>query len=125
MSDKIGSLVSRLKSKRDEIRAADEVVKGYKEEYNTLQMELLDVMKEVGVDKVSNDVATVSIKKTQVAQVIDWEKFYRYIHKNKAFFMLQKRVSDVAYRETLEDRKNRPIPGVESFTKVALNLRVL
>ncbi len=124
MADKKGTLVKQLISIRNDMRVAEEVVKKHKEKYNDLAITLMDMMKADDVTVVGNEQAGASIVATQVAQVTDWEKFYRYIHKNKAFYLIQKRVSDVAYRETLEDRKGRDIPGTTPFTKVRLNLRV-
>lgn len=125
MADKKGSLLKRLIDARNEIRTAEEVVKKHKEKYDNLAQQLMDQMKADGVDMTGDKaVATASITSTKVAQVTDWEKFYRYISRNKAFYLLQRRVSDVAYRETLEDRKGRDIPGTEPFIKQRLNLRV-
>lgn len=124
MADKKGALLKKLITARNNIRAADEVVKKYKEAYDALAMQMLELLQEDGVNTTGSDIATASIRKTVVAQVTDWEKFYRYISKNKAFFLLQKRVADVAFREILEDRKGRNIPGTEPFTKVGLNLRI-
>jgi len=124
MADKKGPLLKKLISKRNEIRAADEVVKKYKEEYDTLAQQMIEIMQAEETTSTGSDVASASLRFTKVAQVTDWEKFYRYISRNKAFFLLQKRVSDLAYRELLEDRKGRDIPGTEPFVKIGLNLRV-
>jgi len=124
MADKKGPLLKKLITARNNIRAADEVVKKHKETYDNLAQQMLELLQEDGVTTTGNDAASCSIRFTKVAQVTDWEKFYRYISRNKAFFLLQKRVSDVAYRELLEDRKGRDLPGTEPFTKVGLNLRI-
>jgi len=124
MADKKGPLLKKLINKRNEIRAADEVVKKLKEEYNTMAEGMLALLHDDGVTSTGNDDASASVRKTVVAQVTDWDKFYRYIKRNNAFYILQKRVSDVAYREALADRKFKDVPGTEPYTKIALNLRV-
>lgn len=124
MPDKKGALLKKLIAARNNIRTADEVVKKHKEVYDNLALQMLALLKEDGVSSTGNDVASCSIRKTTVAQVTDWEKFYRYVSRNKAFFLLQRRVSDAAYRETLEERRGRDIPGTEPFTKIGLNLRI-
>ncbi len=124
MADKKGTILKRLIAIRNDLRAAEEIAKKHKEKYDELAQQLIAMMKDDDTESTGNDAATASIRKTVVAQVTDWEKFYRYIHKNKAFYLIQKRVSDAAWRETLEGRKNRPIPGTEPFTKIGLNLRV-
>ena len=123
MADKKGEIVNNLIQIRNEIRAAEEVVKKLKEDYNNLQEDLLSKMRDDKLEKISGTDGTASISVTEVANVTDWEKFYRYIARNKAYYMLQKRVADAIYRETLEERSGRAIPGVETFKKVRLNLR--
>ena len=125
MADKKGTLLTKLINARNEIRAAEEVVKKHKETYDRLADKMLEQMQADGVTMTGDKaVATATIQKSVVAQVTDWEKFYRYVSRNKAFFLLHKRVSDPAYREILESRRGKDIPGTEPFTKVKLGLRV-
>lgn len=123
MADKKGAIAKRLITIRNDIRAAEEIVKKHKEKYDNLAEELMNMMRDDDVTVVGNDIAGASIVGTKVAQVTDWEKFYRFISRNKAFYLLQKRVADKVYRELLEDRRGRDIPGTVPFTKYRLNLR--
>jgi len=50
-----------------------------------------------------------------------WENFYAWVAKNKAFDLLQKRISDEALRERLANSKAK-IPGVEPFNVVTISL---
>jgi len=125
MADKQGALLKRLINARNEIRVADEVLKKKKEAYDALAETMIAMLQDAGTTMTGDkEVATATLRKTVVAQVTDWDKFYRYVSRNKAFFLLQRRVADKAWRETLELRKGRDIPGTEPFTKVGLNLRV-
>ena len=74
-----------------------------------------------GLDKASGSKATVSISANTVANVEDWDSFWSYIIKNKYTHLLQRRVSDPAYRELLEQGKR--VPGVQPFVKRTLNVR--
>ena len=65
-------------------------------------------------------VATAAITRTTVAQVTDWDEVYKYVKKTGEFDLLQKRMSDVAYRERLDAGK--PVPGTEPFIVVNLSL---
>lgn len=49
-----------------------------------------------------------------------WPAFYAWVSKNRAFDMLQKRLSDDAVRERMADGKK--IPGVEKFDYVDVSL---
>ena len=126
MADKKGALLQRLINARNDLRAAEEVAKKKKEVYDNLAQKMIDQLTEDGTTMTGDkSVATASIVDTVVAQVTDWDKFYRYVSKNKAFYLLQRRVADKAWREEVDDqRKGRLIPGTEKFVKRRLNLRV-
>ena len=55
-----------------------------------------------------------------MAQVQDWEAFYKYVAKEGAFDLLQRRVNDSAYRARLDDQIK--VPGVEPFGVVKLSI---
>ena len=67
--------------------------------------------------------ASVSISEVVVPTVKDWDAFYTYINRNKAYHLLERRPTSIAYREELESRNGKLLPGVESFTRRTLNLR--
>lgn len=56
----------------------------------------------------------------QKPQVKDWDAFWEYVRKNKAYDLLQKRISDGAVQDRLMDKKK--LPGVELFTAVTVSL---
>ena len=91
-----------------------------------------DRLKAEGMDKASSKKATASISYVTTADVTDWDKFWAFIHKNKFDHLLQRRVSDPAYRELLElaqsDKKlakQLDAAGVQPFVKTNLNLRAI
>ena len=115
----IGTKVNRYLKLKQEIAAND---KAYKDKQTKLlsKMELLQAdiiqhMKSEGVDEVGGTVGKVTYTTKPVANVKDWQKFYNWIGKEKAFFMLHKRVSQTAYEELLNDKVK--IPGVVRYNK--------
>ena len=60
------------------------------------------------------------VKTEEIPQVKDWDAFYQFIHKNKAYELLQRRVSTEAAKERLESGK--PVPGLGTFTAVKVSL---
>lgn len=50
-----------------------------------------------------------------------WNDFYKWVAKNNAFDLLQKRLSEEALRDRLANSKAK-IPGVEAFQAVGLSL---
>jgi hypothetical protein len=80
-------------------------------------------MKDEGVLKITGHEATVSVSINTVASVKDWDKFYKYIRKNDAFHLLERRPASKAWREEVEIRRGKVVPGTEGFEKRTLNLR--
>lgn len=128
----LGSLIDKLVAVREKKRKLAEEEKVLNKELEELQATVLARMSAEGTDKASSKKATVSISTVTVANVTDWDKFWNFIHKNKFNHLLQRRVSDPAYRELMElsqsDKKlakQLAEAGVESFVKTNLNLRAI
>ena len=119
---KVDTLVDQLCKLRDKKRAAQAVVDDLEKKSREKKQELLSVLEEQGLDKASGKLATVSRRTSQVANVVDWDAFYSFIHRHKHYHLLQRRVSDPAWRELME---RKPVPGTEAFTKVTLGLTSL
>ena len=116
-----GTTVDKLVSLRNKKRDLEASVKSLEGQIEELQSQLLEEMETAGVDKFSGKLGTVSISTNVVANVEDWDALYPYIAKNKLWHLLQRRVSDPAYRELLDAGKK--VPGVQPFSKKRLNLR--
>ena len=108
-----------LRKKKLELEAAVKDVEG---QIADLDSEVMEALEASGLDKTSTKSGTVSLSTSTVAQVTDWDAFYTYIYKNKFGHLLQRRVSDPAWRELMEQGKK--VPGTTGFTKKKLNYRV-
>lgn len=117
----LGSLIDKLWAQREAKRIAEAEVKKIEALIEPLEIAVMERLDEQGLDKANGRAASVSMSTNTIANVEDWDAFWAYIIKNKYTQMLQKRVSDPAYRELLEMGKN--IPGVKPFSKRRLNLR--
>jgi len=118
----IGQKIDSVFDLREKKRALDAQVKELEGQIKTFESELMEDMAAQGVDKMSGTKATVSITTSTVANVEDWNDFLAYVYKMKYGHLLQRRVSDPAYRELLGQGKK--IPGVSPFTQERLNIRV-
>lgn len=79
------------------------------------------------LDKESNGAVgkhhMVRIVTKRKPQVKDWPAFQAYVKKNDAFDLFQRRLSEQAVMDRLEDPKNRKgLPGVELFNAVTVSL---
>jgi hypothetical protein len=119
----LAELSDALSDDRDAIRTIDEKLKTLKSAYREKEQKILERMKEEGALRVTGQKATISVSVNTVANVKDWDKFYRYIKKNDAFHLLERRPASKAWREEVENRRGKVVPGTEGFEKRTLNLR--
>ena len=117
----VGALIDQIWAAREEKRRLESQVKEVETTIAALQEQIMERLEAEGLDKASGSKATVSISANTVANVEDWDSFWSYIIKNKYTHLLQRRVSDPAYRELLEQGKR--VPGVQPFVKRTLNVR--
>jgi len=120
----LDTLIDDIFDIRNEIKALNKQVDELKAQKEGMELSLIEMMDAVGTDQSRSSVATATITETVVPQVTDWDAFWRYIMRNKATYLVERRAAAVAFRETLEQRKGRPIPGVSSFTKRSVGIRV-
>jgi predicted transcriptional regulator len=117
----LGTLVDKLWAIREKRRELDAQVKELEGQASDLESEIMETMAEQGLDKMSGAMASVSITTNTVANVESWDDFLAFVYKKKYGHLLQRRVSDPAYRELLE--QGVKVPGVNPFNKQRLNLR--
>lgn len=110
---------------REEIRKHEAAIKILEEQKYSIEAFLLETMDAAGIDQARGQRATITKSPRDVPLVKDWDKFYAYIYKAKAFHLLERRAARAAWSEEVESRKGKPLPGVEAFKKVSLNMRSL
>lgn len=118
-----GALIDALWAVREEKRLLESQIKEVEERADTLQTQLMERMNAEGLEKATGSKASTSLTETVVADVRDWDEFWAWIAKKKYFHLVQRRVSDLAYRELLETGVK--VPGTQPFTKKKLTLRSL
>lgn len=116
MADKL----QELREKKRELEAQVAVVEG---EYKGIEDELLQQLDAQKTTTCRGKLASVSVSSTVTANVTDWDDLYKFIKKGNHFHLLQRRVTDAAYREFLEHGVK--VPGTESFIKKRLNVRTI
>lgn len=108
----------KLRAKRQQIEKQAEDVKQQEAE---LEKHILDSFNKTDLDGARGKLAVAGITQSTVPTVKDWDQLYRYIKKEGAFDLLQRRVSATAYRERLEAEE--VVPGVEPFNVIKLSLK--
>lgn len=117
----IGKTIDKIFSLRKKKAELEAAVKDVEGQIALLDAEVLESLEASGVEKTATKHGTVSISTSTVAQVTDWDAFLAYIYRHKYGHLLQRRVSDPAWRELIEQGKK--VPGTTGFTKKRLNYR--
>lgn len=118
-----GAIIDRLWACREEKRLLAAQDKEVSTRIKEIEEQLLERFDTEGMTKATGAKATATITTSVVADVQDWDEFWAFIIKKKYTHMLQKRVSEPAYRELLE--KGTKVPGVIPFTKKTVGLRTV
>lgn len=118
-----GAIIDRLWACREEKRLLAAQDKEVSARIKEIEEQLLERFDTEGMTKATGAKATATITTSVVADVQDWDEFWAFIIKKKYTHMLQKRVSEPAYRELLE--KGTKVPGVQPFTKKTVGLRTV
>jgi len=121
-SKNIGAKIDQMVRLKKQIQLDENKLKEKKQRYEEMSDDLLNNFNKQDLNGASGKLGSVSVTKTIVPDVEDWNKFFSYVHRNKAFDMLQRRVSVSAFRERLEAGKK--VPGVVPFTKVDIRLNM-
>ena len=120
MPTTIGTTIDLLWSLREARKSAEAAVNEIKEKEAAVEAHLMNNFDRSGLDGAKGKYGLATLKHSTVADVTDWPAFYRYIQKNKAWELLQKRPAITAIRERWD--ANKSIPGVEPKEVVQLSL---
>jgi hypothetical protein len=120
----IGHDIDYLYSLREKKRKAEEAVDAISKHMAEVEQRLIERMEREGMKKATSAKATVAITPKVRPYVTDWELFYDFVHRNKSYHLLERRVAAAAWNEICEKRKGKPVPGTEPFVKTSLSLRV-
>lgn len=117
----MGKLVAQLaKVKADRAKVSSELA-DLKAQEELLTQEALEQMEEMGVDQLRIGNQSLSRSKKIVPSVDDWDQFWAYIVKEKAYHLLQRRPAEGAYRELRATGED--VPGANDFEKESLSVR--
>lgn len=118
-----GAMIDSMWELREKKRKLEASIKDLDGQLADIESKLMEDMEANGIDKMTGKAAGVSISTSTVANVEDWDAFLAWVYKTKNGHLLQRRVSDPAWREMVEIKG--AVPGTQPFTKKRLNLRAL
>lgn len=112
MTETIGELTSGYASIAAEISNLNAQVSALESAKQIIAEQLMDTMKQEGLESVKNQYGSFSIGKKTVPSVKSWEDFYDFIRENNSFHLLERRPSAKACVEEVS-LNGTGIPGVE------------
>jgi hypothetical protein len=118
----IGVLIDRLHAKKEEISELEARKKSLGEERDQIELQVIEAMEKQDTTSGAGKMAAATVGDKVTPQPEDWDKIYAYIHENRFYHLLHRRLSSPG---CLELMKSGEIPGVVKFTKKQINLRSL
>lgn len=110
-------LIYTLRAKR---LAAQKLVDEIEKEEKALKSHIIDTLPKSEASGAAGKLARVTVVVKTVPQVTDWDAFYKYVKKNNAFEMMQRRLSDAAIQERWDAGKK--VAGVGHLQVVSLSI---
>lgn len=123
MTDRpIGDILATLREARERKQKAAAKLKTIDDEVSALETELMITMEKQGLKQSSGSGLTVSISRSKVPKLTDWDAFWRYARRNDASHLFERRVHSKAWREECDARRDHTVPGVEEYERVSLHV---
>jgi hypothetical protein len=120
---KIGAAIDELYATRQHRLEEMGAIKDMSDYETRLKNHLIDTLPKSDASGVAGKFARAQITTKKVPTVQDWDAFYKYVKKNNAWELLQRRVNDQAVYDRWDAGK--VIPGVGEFTTVSVSVTKL
>lgn len=106
---------------REQKRALNAQIEEIDRELADNEIQILEVADALGMKRFAVGKLSFSVSENIVGNVEDWDKVYEYIKDNDAFYLLQRRLANAAFKEILDTGED--LPGVVPFVKRSINMR--
>jgi len=116
----LAALAQNIWKAQQKLKAAELKLAPQKETIKALEAELQHAMIAAKLESVASKNATISLKRTEFAELTDDRAFFDYVGKKKAWDLVRKQVNVGAARLRWDD--NLVIPGVKKGVRVDLSV---
>lgn len=104
---KLTSIYIKIRDKRSEIkRAFEEQDNLLKEQMEVLEVEMLEVCKDMNADSIRTPHGTIIRSVKSRYWTSDWDSMYQLIKEHDAFGLLEKRIQQTNMKEFLQENPN-------------------
>ena len=116
-------VVADLRARRETVEVIEAELREAKQLLAESEDEILALMQAQGINRISSQGLTLSITESIVPQIKDWPAFERFVLRNGATHLLERRVHTSAWREEIAERQGTPVPGIEPYLRIRLSVR--
>jgi len=121
----LGTMVDKWQKAADKKSKLAKDLKAATSDAFKLEAELMEAMDEQDTSITAGSFKKATISESEVANIEDVDALNKFIKRTNSFYLYERRVSQVAFRELLDSRKGKAIPGLKQFTKRKLGLTKL
>ena len=119
----LGKVVDELHDIREKKRELEAEVKLVEKQLAEKERELMELMDGQQTRIAEGKTAKVQIDDAVYPTAENWDAIHKYIHDNKYYHLLERRISVTAFRELVD--RGEPVPGVIPFKKRKISLKSL
>lgn len=116
----IGACLARIAKLQTDIDNLSAQLAPFQAEYGALREYMIAQFKKDDLNGAKGSGRSVSIVKSVVPQLEDWDSFFKYAKKKGNEDLLPRNVSTDAWRERVNAGKE--VPGVNTFTRIGLRI---
>lgn len=119
MSTKLNNAIRKLDTLDKEVSRIEKLLNAAKQKYAAQQEVVITQMDKEELEIAGTPACRVKIRETEHWSIGDYDRFARYVLRNRALELFQNRISKRALEEKLE--QGRKVPGITKFTKRAIS----
>lgn len=119
----LGVAIDYVQSLKVDRRRVEETLAELSKQIDAAEARVIELMDKQGVTGSVGTLARASIRSSVKPSVTDWDAFYKFIHTNQYYHLLERRPSASGCREIFE--RDGQLPGVVPFTKRSLHITTL
>lgn len=123
MANTLSQLIESLSILKRSKKELEAQVKTVDKDIELKEIEIMQALDADGVKMTKSNIGQVTISESVYPQATAemWPQIHDYIRENNAFYLLEKRIAVLAYRELVS--LGRQVPGILPFTKRKLTFK--
>ena len=122
--DKLVAVYIKMRDKRAELlRDYEEADSTVKAQMEVVESKLLELCKEIGVDRLGSKHGTVMRTVKTRYWTSDWESMHKFILENKMPELLERRISQTTMKQLLEENPELMPMGLNTDSKYSVTIR--